>query len=106
MRPESAARRARVLRYPDLAKKLTQPPLGYSRPEAWNGWVPPAALEVEACPACRTDPGKWGCKGPMHTARLNSSARRTALVEIAAEALRREQAEQAQQPPDGGPDGV
>lgn len=105
MRPESAARRARVLRYPDLARKLTEPPLNYRRAEDWAGWVPPAALEVEACPACRTDPGKWGCKGPMHTARANNSARRTALVEIAAEALRRDQAAAAQQP-DGGSDGV
>lgn len=103
MGAESAERRARVLRYPDLATRLTQPPLLFRRPEDWTGWVPPAALEVEACPACRDDPGKWGCNRPGHTRRLNDSARRAALVEIAAEALRRE--EKAPASP-GGADGV
>lgn len=29
-----------VLRYPDIAAKLTAPPLKHSRPEVWNGSVP------------------------------------------------------------------
>jgi hypothetical protein len=32
-----ARRKALVLRYPDLAERLTEPPLSYARPECWNG---------------------------------------------------------------------
>jgi hypothetical protein len=35
------AERERVLRHPDIAKRLCDPPLRYSRPEVWNGFVPP-----------------------------------------------------------------
>lgn len=90
--PESAARRDLVLRHPDIARRLTEPPIGYRRPEDWTGWIPPAALESEACQHCRTDPGKGGCRRPGHTARMNDSARRAALVDIHTQALRREQA--------------
>jgi hypothetical protein len=37
---ECAARRARVMKYPDLVAALRRPPLSM-RPECWNGWVPP-----------------------------------------------------------------
>lgn len=30
-----------VLAHPDLAAKLTQPPIGYKHADDWNGWVPP-----------------------------------------------------------------
>lgn len=107
MGAESAARRERVLRYPDLAKRLTEPPLGYKRPQDWSGWVPPATGEVEACPACQSDPGKWGCKRPGHHARANNSRRRAALVEIAAEALAREDAAAGAAAPESrGTDGI
>lgn len=86
---ESAQRRARVLSYPDLARRLTEPPLDFRRPEDWNGWIPPHALETDACDRCRADPGKGGCRRRGHTARINTSVRRAALVEISAEALRR-----------------
>lgn len=66
-------RRARVLAHSDLAARLTQDPIGYARPEQWNGYVPP-----------RT----WG--GTVHREYPNDSPRRAALVELAAEALRRE----------------
>lgn len=69
---ETAARRSRVLRYPDLAAKLTEPPLSYSKPEHWNGFVPPRE----------------------YNGQINASPRRKALVELCAEAMRREQAEQ------------
>lgn len=36
------AERARVLRHPDIAKRLCESPLYYTRPEVWNGYVPPA----------------------------------------------------------------
>lgn len=35
------ARRALVLRHPDLAERLTQQPLNFTRPEHWNGAIPP-----------------------------------------------------------------
>lgn len=33
-------RRALVLAYPDIAKRLCEPPMNLSHPEAWNGFVP------------------------------------------------------------------
>lgn len=39
--PKCAAERARVLRHPDIAKRLCDPPQSYSRPENWSGYVPP-----------------------------------------------------------------
>lgn len=41
-RVECARRRGLVLRHPDLAERLTQPPFRFTRPERWNGFVPPA----------------------------------------------------------------
>lgn len=62
--PECQARRELVLRHPEIATRLTQPPLRYSRPEVWNGWVPPFM---------------WG-------EQINNSPRRAALIVIVAEA--------------------
>ena len=88
-----AERRARVLRYPDLAKKLTQPPVGYTQPEHWNGWIPPRIIDPEGREELAASPaGRFNQLG--HRAlgqRVNDSPRRGALVDIAAEALRREQ---------------
>lgn len=64
----AAYRRGLVLRYPELAAKLAQPPIGFSSPEKWNGYIPPA-----------TD-----CTGAMNTARC-----RPALIALVAEAERR-----------------
>jgi hypothetical protein len=36
----TAANRAAVLAHPDLAEKLTEPPLGYAVAEQWNGGIP------------------------------------------------------------------
>jgi hypothetical protein len=94
-RAECQERRARVLKHPDLAKRLTEAPLKYGRPEAWNGYVPPAE-------------GPWGGQSPRSSPPCNCSQRwhghdvlvvrndspqRAALVEICAEALARETAE-------------
>lgn len=68
-RAAAEARRSRVLAHPDLAEALTERPIGYARPEQWNGYVPPALWREE----------------------LNTSPHRAGLVEICAEALRREQ---------------
>lgn len=67
------ARRARVLAHDDLRAALCLPPLAYERPEQWSGYVPP-----------QTWPRRHGDG-------LNASPRRVALVDIAAEAFRREQ---------------
>ncbi|GAA0637547.1 hypothetical protein GCM10009535_12440 [Streptomyces thermocarboxydovorans] len=66
----AAYRRSLVLRYPDLAAKLTQPPIGHTSPQMWNGYIPPA-----------TD-----CRGAINTAPC-----RPALLELVAEAERRQQ---------------
>lgn len=57
-----------VLAHPDLAQKLTEPPLDYQRPEQWNGFVPPEYFNQQ----------------------VNDSPRRAALVEIVAEAQARD----------------
>lgn len=62
--------REAVLAYPDLAQRLTEPPLGYETPAQWTGYIPPA---------------EWGGKE-------NDSRRRRALVEIVEEAYRRDAA--------------
>ncbi|MGW5197322.1 hypothetical protein [Streptomyces spiralis] len=63
----AAHRRGLVLRYPDLAAKLIEPPISHSAPELWNGYIPPAT---------------WN--QAMNTARC-----RTALLALVAEAERR-----------------
>jgi hypothetical protein len=35
------ARRELVLSQPEIAARLCEPPLGYQRPEQWNGFIPP-----------------------------------------------------------------
>lgn len=39
---ENARRRALVLRHPDLAARLCEPPIRHTTPEHWTGYVPPA----------------------------------------------------------------
>jgi len=41
VRRECAARRARVLAHPDIAARLCDPPMRYTRPEVWTGFIPP-----------------------------------------------------------------
>lgn len=61
-------RRALVLAHPDLAAKLTEPPLAHSSPEKWTGYIPQAIT----------------CTGA-----INTSPVRAQLVAIVAEAERR-----------------
>ncbi|WP_098960467.1 hypothetical protein [Pseudonocardia sp. N23] len=86
---ENQARRDRVLAHEDLAKALTQPPYAISDPRRWSGWIPPRTDPPQVCgPSC----GKHHnpCNWTQHRARINDSPIRAQLVEIAAEALRRE----------------
>lgn len=71
---ECQDRRARVLAHPDLAKRLTEPPLSLSEPARWNGYIPPRTLPED----------EFG------RARVNNSPVRRQLVAIASEALARE----------------
>lgn len=88
------ARRERVLRHPDLARRLTEPPLGYKFPEQWNGFVPPAELQDEMPEGLHSSaldggyPNQHGKR--TGGTRPNPSERRKALVAICAEALKRE----------------
>jgi hypothetical protein len=85
-RLSSAERRERVFAHPDLVRRLTERPLALDDPYRWSGWIPPRTLPEDACPGCATH----SCAGREHTARLNRSPFRQQVVDIAAEALRRE----------------
>lgn len=71
---ENARRRERVLKHPDLAAQLCEPPLPWSSPGHWNGFVPPRFMPADASGLVRP----------------NDSPQRAALVEISTEAARRE----------------
>jgi hypothetical protein len=84
---ETAQRRERVLRHRDLAEQLTRPPLGYKRADQWGGFVPPALLAEDA--ECIVACGRNRCQHEHGAWRIDSP-RRAALVELNAEAWRRE----------------
>lgn len=67
-RTECARRRGLVLRHEDLAARLTQAPFRFSKPEGWNGFIPPA---------------QWGQS-------INTDPSRRVLLELVAEAERRQ----------------
>lgn len=69
-RRQCQARRDRVLKHPDIAAKLTRHPLNFTRPEVWNGYIPPAF------DSDRTE---------------NASPQRKALIAICQEVMQREQ---------------
>lgn len=88
-RQASIERRARVLAHPDLARRLTEPPLALSEPGRWSGWIPPRQLAEQACAVCVARGPAWACRGREHLAPVNDSPFRAQLVDIAAEAMRR-----------------
>jgi len=65
------ARRTRVLSHPEIAVRLMWPPLDFTQPEIWNGYVPPLR-----------DPDGG----------LNRSVRRQALMDILAAVIDAEHA--------------
>lgn len=85
----ASARRARVLAHPDLVQRLTERPLRFTDPYRWNGWIPPRSLPEEPCGSECGRHSRGACSA-THQASLNDSPYRRALVEIAAEAYRRE----------------
>lgn len=66
---ENARRRAAVLAHPDLAARLTEPPLRFTAPERWTGYIPPAT---------------WG--GSRLHDQPNPAPERRALLALVAEA--------------------
>ncbi len=77
-------RRRRVLAHPDLAQRLTARPLGFQRPEQWNGYVPPAS-------------GFWGRLSRPSDVPVevpNNSPAYFALCELGRAVAERERAEQ------------
>jgi hypothetical protein len=95
-------RRASVLAHPDLAARLTQPPLNYARPDQWNGYIPPATVDLGESEALRTV--GIGGRGEQ-VVRFNQLGRRTrgeqendaperaALLDISREAWERDHAD-------------
>ena len=73
---ENTRRRALVLRHPDLAERLTQPPISHTTPQHWTGYVPP---EYDA-------PSVGGGQP------INTSPARRALAALVAEAEARDTA--------------
>jgi hypothetical protein len=93
-RAECAARRTRVLRYPDLVAAMARPPLKLDA-HRWNGYVPPSTCQ-EQIPEVLHSGGPLGkgyanrsaaMTGPTE---LNTAAHREAFVAICAEAYRRD----------------
>lgn len=83
----SLDRRDRVLAHEDLVARMKKPPLSMKEPERWSGWIPPRTDPEAVCGACERG---QRCTNTQHRARINDSPWRKALVEISAEALRRE----------------
>lgn len=87
-------RRERVLRHPDLATQLRDV-LGITDASRWNGYVPPAHVPGSVR-VTRTGPDR-ARRSASEDERYfvaNTSPVRRRVVEICAEAFRREQAEQ------------
>lgn len=78
---KAEARRASVLRYPDLAQKLTEQPVNCQSPEQWTGAMPPE---------------KWRDMP-------NDSPLRPVLLELVAEAERRDREAEAKRRPIASP---
>jgi hypothetical protein len=47
--------KAAVLAIPELAQRLTEPPLGFAKPEQWNGGIPPETFNGERNDSARRD---------------------------------------------------
>lgn len=87
---DNQARRTRVLTHKDLREAMERQPIGYSDASRWNGYVPPRTDPELAC-GRRCGLGGLPCRNE-HMTPANTSLRRRALIEVGAEALRREKA--------------
>lgn len=93
-------RRRRVLSHEDLCKRLQSHLLNFTRTDRWNGYVPPAMVNVGESEVLRSarvvQDGalqvRYNQLGKRTEGAIpNDSAQRAALVEISMEAMRREQ---------------
>ncbi len=100
----NAHRRAAVLKHEDLRKRLEGPPLSFRRANQWNGYVPPAIVNPGESEVLRQvlrvqDGSVRFWLNPAHKRAQsevpNTSPQRAALVDISAEAWRRERADDA-----------
>lgn len=91
---ENAERAARVLAHPDLVERLRQEPAAMQDPHGWSGWIPPRTEPEGMCDGGCGRSGRCP-RHSEHRTRINQSAIRRQLVDIAAEAMRREQAQLA-----------
>jgi len=91
-------RRAAVLKHDDLARRLITE-LGFKRAEQWNGYIPPAEWPIDDGELLREHRALRGGEMVVHFNQLghrscgtqpNDSPRRMLLMEISAEAWRRE----------------
>lgn len=80
---ECARNRALVLRYPDIAKRLCEPPYRASRPENWTGYIP----------------GPLGAENARGVVSMNTSHVRAQLLELVTEAAERADSETHQGTP-------
>ncbi len=71
--------RALVLRYPDIAKRLTEPPARFADPAQWSGYIP----------------GYWGPEDRTGRVQPNTSPVRGQLAEILQAAAERSDRESA-----------
>ena len=74
----NAENRALVLRYPDIAKRLCEPPYGATNPANWTGYIP----------------GALGAENSRGVVSLNISSVRAQLLELVTEAAQRADHEQ------------
>ena len=93
-------RRRRVLSHEDLRKRLQAHPLNFTRADRWNGYVPPAMVNVGESEIIRSArvvqngalQVRYNQLGKRSEGAIpNDSAQRAALVEISMEAMQREQ---------------
>jgi hypothetical protein len=82
-----------VLGFPDLAARLTEKPLSYTQAGMWNGYVPPHDDQYAIPEPLHSPSGHPNARHKStEPAGINDTAYRTALVDICAEAMRRETA--------------
>ena len=86
-------RRAAILKYADLRKRLQSAPLDYPDATQWNGYIPPATINPGESELARSPKGRLSQRGKYTIGeQANDDPRRAALLEISRIAWDREQA--------------
>ena len=76
---ENTRRRSLVLKHPDLAERLTQPPINHTTPDHWTGYVPPEydAPSVGGGQPINTSPARRALAALVAEAEARDTASRT-----------------------------